>query len=97
MMSWDAERSGASSGVFFLIARQRAGETGFTTLGGTADKFYNDLAPGVCDGIVSYQIKAMRGQLGSAWTMPVMFTLSSGGGNGVAGSISTPQGIAKAA
>lgn len=77
-LTWSATRSGVSSGVFFIVARQREGEPNFTVISGTPILTFIDPEPKVCDGTVMYQVRARRGDLFSAWTTPLSFSLNSG-------------------
>ena len=79
-ISWKAAVSGASSGIFFMIQRQRSGETAYTLLGGTQEKSFFDPAPNVIAGPVSYKLRAQRSSDASAWTVPIVFDLAAGQG-----------------
>lgn len=79
-ISWKAPVSGPSSGIFFMVQRQRFGETTYTLLGGTQDKTFLDPAPHVTAGPVSYQVRAQRGTDLSDWTVPIVFDLAAGPG-----------------
>lgn len=86
-ISWKAKVSGPSSGIFFMLQRQRAGETGYSLLGGTQEKAFIDPSPHVTAGPVSYQVRAQRGTDISGWTVPIVFDLAGGDGlaSGTAG------------
>lgn len=79
-LNWEATPSGASSGIFFLVGRKRGAETTYTVIGGTPLREFFDPAPDVCDGPVSYQVRAQRGQLSSNWSVPITFDVSNGPG-----------------
>jgi hypothetical protein len=81
-VTWNADRSGASTGVFFLVERKRSAEAGFGLIGGTAEKAFVDLDPRLGTGTVQYRVKAQRGGLTSSWSVPIAFTITSGGGGG---------------
>lgn len=78
-LTWSAVPSGPSSGIFFMVQRQRSGESGYTLLGGTQDKTFLDPVPHVTGGPVSYQVRAQRGSDYSDWTVPIVFDLSGAG------------------
>ncbi len=80
-LSWKATKSGASSGIFFVVERQRAGEAAFSTLGASAEKSFIDPDPRAASGSVYYRVKAVRGVDESVWCQPVVFNI--GGGSGV--------------
>lgn len=79
-ISWGAVQAGHSSGIFFMVQRQRFGEAGYTLLGGTQEKGFLDPSPHVTLGPVSYQVRAQRGSDISNWTVPIVFDLAAGPG-----------------
>jgi hypothetical protein len=81
-ITWDADRSGASTGVFFMVERKRGSEATFMVIGGTAEKSYLDLDPRLATGTVQYRVKAQRGGLSSEWSVPIAFSIVGGGGGG---------------
>lgn len=78
-LTWEATKSGASSGIFFVVARKRQSEADFTVLGATAEKSFIDPHPQAAEGPVYYQARAVRGADGSDWCMPVVFDLAGAG------------------
>lgn len=95
-VTWSAERSGASSGIFFLVERKRAADATFNLIGGTAEKAFVDLDPRFGLGTVLYRVKAQRGGLTSSWSVPIAFTITSGGGFAVS-QVSGNEGVQLAA
>lgn len=79
-LEWDAAASGATTGVFFLIARKRggAGEEAFSITNATPSRAYTDADARLWAGPVLYQLRAQRGDLVSDWTVPVAVTVSDG-------------------
>ena len=80
-LSWRADRSGASSGIFFIIERKRAGEADYSVLSATVEKSFMDPNARVNLGLVQYRIKAVRGTESSDWATPVVFNFGAGGGS----------------
>jgi len=91
-ISWKALTSGPSSGIFFMVQRQRAGETSYTLMGGKQEKSFLDPSPHVADGPVSYQVRAQRGTDQSNWTVPIVFDLAGGQGGAGFASFTTGSG-----
>lgn len=79
-VSWKSTKSGASSGIFFVVARQWQGEADFTVLGASAEKSFIDPAPNAAAGPVYYRVRAVRGADQSDWTQPIVFNIAGGGG-----------------
>ena len=79
-ITWDADRSGASSGIFFMLERKRGGEATFLVFGGTAEKNFLDVDPRFASGTIQYRVKAQRGGLSSTWSVPIAFSITGGGG-----------------
>lgn len=79
-ITWDADRSGASSGIFFMVERKRGNEATFSIIGGTAEKAFLDVDPRFATGTVQYRVKAQRGGLSSDWSVPIAFSITGGGG-----------------
>ncbi len=79
-ITWDADRSGASSGIFFMVERKRGNEATFSIIGGTAEKAFLDVDPRFATGTVQYRVKAQRGGLSSEWSVPIAFSITTGGG-----------------
>jgi hypothetical protein len=79
-ITWDADRSGASSGIFFMVERKRGNEATFSIIGGTAEKAFLDVDPRFATGTVQYRVKAQRGGLSSEWSVPIAFSITGGGG-----------------
>jgi hypothetical protein len=96
-LTWKATRSGPSSGIFFVVERQRAGEAAFVTLGATSEKSFIDPDPRAASGNVSYRVKAVRGADESAWAQPIFFAIGGGGGGAVSGYVINTVHAARAA
>jgi len=79
-ITWDADRSGASTGIFFMVERKRGNEATFSIIGGTAEKAFLDVDPRFATGTVQYRVKAQRGSLSSNWSVPIAFSITGGGG-----------------
>ncbi len=90
-LTWKATPSGASSGIFFLVERKRAGEPAWIAMGGTAEKAFIDPNPMLSTGIVQYRVKAARAEAASDWSSFVSFDLAGGGGS-VVGVLSFDDG-----
>lgn len=83
-LEWDAAASGATTGVFFLTARKRAGEDVFSIANATPSRAYTDADAPLWTGPVLYQLRAQRGDLVSDWTVPVAVMVREGGVDGTA-------------
>src|SRR5690606_38122206 len=59
-LDWNAERSGASSGVMFLIGRKRSTDPDWVVLTGVQETHYAEKLPGACQS-VAYRVQAVRG------------------------------------
>lgn len=79
-LTWKAQPSGASSGVFFLVERKRAGEPAWVPMGGTAEKSFLDPNPLLSTGIVQYRVRAARADQASDWSPFLSFDLAGSGG-----------------
>lgn len=77
-LTWKAARSGPSSGIFFVVERQRAGEAAYATLGATSEKSFIDPDPRAASGTVTYRVKAVRGGDASPWAQPIFFAIGGG-------------------
>jgi len=75
-LEWDADRTGVTSGVFFLIERSRPGEQPYTFLGATPSTTFTDTA--FTAGTTYYRVRAQRGDLLSEWSMVVSMTVATG-------------------
>lgn len=104
-LTWNATRSGATRGIFFLVERQRASETAWTPLGGVMEKAFLDPSPMLGDGPVQYRVRAGRNEASSAWTVPISFNIPCGPGltatsdsntTGIAGTITPASSTPKA-
>ncbi|MCC6322385.1 MAG: hypothetical protein IT438_13230 [Phycisphaerales bacterium] len=81
-LAWRPESSGPSSGVFFLLERKKIGEANYSVLGATMERNYMDPDADIGSGPVQYRVRAVRGNLTSAWTQPIVFNFGGGGGGG---------------
>jgi hypothetical protein len=73
-LEWDADRTGVTSGVFFLIERSRPGEQPFAFLGATPSTTFTDTA--FTAGTTYYRVRAQRGDLLSEWSSIVSMTVA---------------------
>ena len=96
-VTWDADRSGASSGIFFMVERKRGTEATFSIIGGTAEKAFLDVDPRFATGTVQYRVKAQRGSLSSNWSVPIAFSITTGGGGFTVSQVSEDDGVQLAA
>lgn len=81
-LTWRPESSGPSSGVFFLLERKKMAppEANYSVLGATMERSYIDPDADIGSGPVQYRMRAVRGNLTSAWTQPIVFNFGGGGG-----------------
>jgi len=77
-LAWEAERSGPSSGVVFLVSRKAPGESAFTFIGATFEKVYVDATFVACEGPFAYRIQAQRGGQSSGFAGPLEINLGNG-------------------
>jgi hypothetical protein len=87
-LTWEAPRSGASSGIVFIITKQLGGTagpspTGWSIVGLTFDKAFTDEEFVGCGGNVSYRVQARRGDDVSGFAGPLLITMGAPGGEGL--------------
>lgn len=78
-LSWEAERSGPSTGIIFLVSRQDAEGAPFTLTGATFAKSFIDPTFVACNGQISYRVQAQRGDLFSGFAGPLQINLGGPG------------------
>lgn len=83
-LTWKADKSGPSSGIFFSIERKR-GSGNYIPMGATMSKSFVDGDAGITTAPVQYRVRAIRGDKMSEYTLPVIFNFVSGSGFVVSG------------
>lgn len=78
-ITWRAERSGPTSGIFFMVERQRASGP-WAVIGAAVEKSFIDPEANITESAVAYRVRAMRGETTSDYTTPVVFNFVPGGG-----------------
>jgi hypothetical protein len=96
-LSWRAERSGPSSGTFFLMEKKRMAEAEYSVLGATMELSHMDPEADVTNGPVQYRVKAVRGVKSSDWSQPIVFNFGVGGSGLAAGFVGAAVPMTQAA
>lgn len=74
-LSWGADRSGPTSGIFFHVERKLGDNGPWASLGATQELTYTDAAVTTYGTIATYQVQARRGDKFSPWSMPLVVDL----------------------